>query len=111
MSLSTSQVNSLKTKLETQKSKLDDVLKSLINGDPSSTVTRTTDNADVGTEATESNELVEYEALENETQILLNRTNAALERIANGTYGVTDDGAEIPFERLEVDPTATTTIN
>lgn len=110
MSFSTEQLNHLKGKLEAQKSKLEDVLQSLKNGDPSSTVTRTTDNADVGTEATESKEMVEYEALENETQILLDRTNAALERMSAGTYGVTDDGLEIPFERLDVDPTVTTVI-
>lgn len=110
MSLSTTQIAQLNDRLVLQAEKLEDVLSSLKAGDPSSTVTRTTDNADVGTEATESNELVAYESLENETQILLDRTTAALARIADGTYGVTEEGIEIPFERLMVDPTATTIV-
>ncbi len=110
MALTTDQVQTLKEKLEVQKGKLEDVLRSLVNGDPSRNDTRTTDNADVGTEATESNELVMYESLEAETKILLERTTDALARIDQGTYGITEDGEDIPFERLEVEPTATTTV-
>lgn len=111
MSLTAENITTLKRMLETQREKLEDVLRSLKNGDPSSTVGRTTDNADIGTEATESAELISYESLENETSILLERTTSALARIENGTYGVTDDGEEIPLERLMIDPTATTVIH
>lgn len=111
MSLSTTQIAELKEMLVKQQGKLEDVLASLQHGDPSSNDNRTNDNADIGTEATESNELISYESLENETSILLDRTTAALARIADGTYGVTEDGVEIPYERLMVDPTATTVIN
>ncbi len=110
MALTDTQLQQFKATLSAQYEKLQGVLTSLKNGDPSSDVTRTTDNADIGTEATESNELVAYESLENETTILLERTKAALDRIEAGTYGVTDDGVEIPYERLMVEPTATTTI-
>lgn len=111
MSLTPQNIETLKKMLETQREKLEDVLTSLKNGDPSSNVTRTTDNADVGTEATESNELISYESLENETAILLERTTTALDRIEAGTYGVTQDGEDIPYERLLVDPTATTIVH
>lgn len=36
----------------------------------------------------------------------LRQVNAALERMHNGTYGVRDDGTEIPRERLEAMPEA-----
>lgn len=110
MSLSQTQIQEFKTTLLEQQTKLTDVLASLKAGDPASDENRANDNADIGTEATESNDLVAYESLEHETQILLDRTNAALERIEQGTYGVTSEGESIPYERLLIDPTATTVV-
>ncbi len=40
----------------------------------------------------------------------LEEINAALERIQQGTYGVTEDGTVIPEERLRANPAATTVI-
>lgn len=110
MALSAQHIQELEKMLRVQHEKLTGVLTSLKEGDPASTVTRTTDNADAGTDAIESRELVEYEALERETSILLSRVEDALGRIKNGTYGVTDEGEEIPYERLLIDPTVTTTV-
>jgi DnaK suppressor protein len=110
MTLSQTQIQGLKTQLLEQQAKLQDVLRSLKAGDPASDVNRPNDNADIGTEATESNDLVAYESLEHETQIMLDRIQGALERMEQGTYGVTDEGDEIPFERLSIDPTATTIV-
>lgn len=110
MSLSSDQIQTLRVKLLEQQEKLSEVLASLKAGDPASEVTRTTDNADVGTEAIESSELVAYESLERETQIMLDRIQESLSAMDAGTYGVTEEGEEIPFERLLIDPTATTTV-
>lgn len=110
MTLNQTQIQDLKKQLLEQQEKLQDVLQSLKAGDPASDTDRPNDNADVGTEATESNELVMYESLERETQNMLDRISAALERMEQGTYGVTDEGEEIPFERLSIDPTATTIV-
>jgi len=38
----------------------------------------------------------------------LRAVDVALERIAQGTYGLTDDGQPIPEERLRANPAATT---
>lgn len=110
MALTQTQITTLKTRLEEQREKLQGVLRSLQAGDPASDTTRLNDNADLGAEAAESSELVAYESLERETQIMLDRVLAALARIDAGTYGITDDGAAIPYERLQVDPTATTIV-
>lgn len=110
MALSSSQLEQLHGMLKEQHMRLTNVLESLKAGDPASNPERTNDNADIGNEATESSQLVEYESLERETQILLDRTQVALDRIEAGNYGTTEDGTEIPFQRLMIDPTATTTV-
>jgi RNA polymerase-binding transcription factor DksA len=110
MALSSDQLQTLRKQLELQKTKLEDVLQSLKAGDPASDSSRTINNADAGTDAIESSELVEYASLERETQLLLSATKDALVKMDEGTYGVTADGEEIPFERLQVDPTASTIV-
>ncbi|MBP9699853.1 hypothetical protein KBD71_01070 [Candidatus Woesebacteria bacterium] len=110
MALSSTQLEQLQGMLTEQLARLTNVMDSLKAGDPASNPERTNDNADIGNEATESSQLVEYESLERETQILLDRTQHALEQIKAGTYGITEEGKEIPFERLLIDPTATTTV-
>ena len=110
MHLSPSQLQTLKDKLEDQQQKLRDVLSSLERTDPANDEDRSSDNADVGTEATESEELVRHESLERETEIMLKRTEEALANITTGTYGHTSDGREIPYERLLIDPSVTTLV-
>lgn len=110
MHVSDEQLHTLKQKLEENRVKLMEVSASLEKTDPANDTERGLDNADIGTEATESGELVRHESLENETRIMLERTEAALARMENGTYGHTEDGQDIPYERLLVDPTATTLV-
>jgi len=51
-------------------------------------------------------------ALDDESRMTLNRINAALLRIEQGTYGICEKcGAEIPAKRLEVIPFATTCVD
>lgn len=110
MHLSSSQLQTLREKLEDQQQKLRGVLSSLEKTDPANDEDRSSDNADVGTEATESEELVRHESLEHETEVMLKRTEQALVAIENGTYGHTADGRDIPYERLLIDPSVTTLV-
>ncbi|OGY30711.1 MAG: hypothetical protein A3C02_01240 [Candidatus Andersenbacteria bacterium RIFCSPHIGHO2_02_FULL_45_11] len=58
-------------------------------------------------------ELADYEALTAASSSASMRTEeveAALARIAAGTYGSTEDGVEIPEDRLRANPAATTVI-
>lgn len=110
MHLSSTQLATLKGKLEEQQRKLRDVLASMESTDPTRDNERTSDNAESAAEATESTDLDRYESLERESRILLTRVEEALSRIDDGTYGHTADGKDIPFERLSVDPTATTLV-
>lgn len=110
MALTADQITILRKKLIEQQKELTDVLTSLKAQDPALSPDRVNDNADIGTDASEDVALVEFESLEQKTQILLTRTTDALKRMEQGTYGTTDDGEEIPFERLMVDPTVTTVL-
>lgn len=110
MALTTAQIDELKSQLLIQRQKLLGVLDDLSGGDPANDVDRVDDNADVQTDAKESEELLRHESLETETKIMLERVDAALARISDGGYGKTDEGEEIPFERLKIDPTVTTTV-
>lgn len=44
------------------------------------------------------------------TEARLKEVNEALSRIEAGTYGVTDDGQDIPEDRLRANPAATTLV-
>jgi len=110
MHLTSSQLENLKQRLEESQSKLRSSLSSLEKTDPAADVDRLNENADSGDDATEDRELVRHESLQSETGIMLKRVEEALSRIEDGTYGVTLEGDEIPYERLAADPTATTLI-
>ena len=110
MHLSDSQLATLKGNLQEQQKKLRDVLSSLEKTDPANDTERSTDNADLGTEATESNELVRHESLEHDTGIMLERVETALARMEDKSYGHTEDGRDIPYERLLIDPSVTTLV-
>ncbi|KGX89519.1 hypothetical protein N781_07455 [Pontibacillus halophilus JSM 076056 = DSM 19796] len=63
---------------------------------------------DTGTEEFEQDKNA---ALTNHAQDRLDEIDAALDRLSNGTYGVSEKSGEpIPFERLEAMPTARLTI-
>ncbi len=58
-------------------------------------------------------ELADFEALSaasSSARLRCEEVEAALARIAAGTYGVTEDGAQIPEDRLRANPAATTVI-
>ncbi len=110
MALNKDQKETLRKMLLEQKAKLQSVLESLARGNPKQKTERVNDNADVGTEAMEDGESIENESLSRETWLLLQRTNQALEKIDEGTYGKTDEGQDIPYKRLLVDPTVTTLV-
>lgn len=111
MHLTDEQQTLLKQKLLEQQEKLEKVMASFDVSDPAMNEDRTNDNADVGNEAGESEELVRHQSLRTETTIMIDRIKEALERLEEGSYGYTADGKEIPYERLLVDPTATTLVS
>jgi RNA polymerase-binding transcription factor DksA len=58
-------------------------------------------------------ELADYEAITAATstaKLRLEEVSEALQRVEAGTYGITEDGAMIPEERLRANPAATTVI-
>lgn len=111
MALSAQQLQVLQEKLVEEKMRAEHTLNSLRTTDPANDPERLDDNSDVGDEAGESLELDRHEVLERQTSSVLQRIDEALARIDAGTYGVTSDGEDIPFERLMVDPTATTLVH
>ena len=72
------------------------------------------ENPDYGrSEEDNATELADYEALTAASSSASMRTEeveAALSRITAGTYGVTEEGVEIPENRLRANPAATTVI-
>jgi RNA polymerase-binding transcription factor DksA len=110
MSLNSAQLEQFRLQLEEQRTKLLSVVDDIEKTDPANDVDRIDDNADVAGDAKDDEELLRHESLRNEAGIMLNRVNQALERIANGTFGKTLEGEEIPVERLQIDPTATTLV-
>ncbi|HSW89550.1 MAG TPA: hypothetical protein VLH19_01630 [Patescibacteria group bacterium] len=110
MALNSDQLSNLRTRLESEKAKLESVLQSIDVGDPAQNGERVDNNADAGTDAIEENDLVRSESLRRETTIMMERIDDSLRRMSEGSYGKTDDGEDIPFERLEIDPTATTNV-
>lgn len=110
MHLSKSQLSTLKSKLEEQELKLRNVLSSLQKTDPAGDVERSNENADLGDEATEDRELLRHESLLSETELMLRRVEEALIRVEEGDYGHDLSGNPIPYERLLIDPTATTLV-
>lgn len=110
MHLSNEQLNELKKKLVETQTNFRSVVDSLEKTDPASDVDRLSENSDLGDEATEDRELIRHESLQSESNLILSRVEEALARMEEGTYGVTAEGEEIPFERLMADPTATTLV-
>lgn len=110
MHLNSTQLEKLKLQLLERQEKLRGTLSSLEKTNPVADADRLNENADVGDDATEDRELVRHESLQSETEIGLKRVEEALSRIEDGSYGHTLEGEAIPFERLSVDPTATTLV-
>ena len=108
--LSQTQLDTLRTQLKEQQEKLQTVWYSLEKTDPANDPERLNENSDLQDDATEDVEMVRHESLKAETQEMINRVAAALERMDKGTYGIAHGGEQIPYERLLVDPTAETIV-
>lgn len=111
MALTAQQLQTLRDKLAEQKRKLHSVLGMIDGSDPALDEARVDDNADIQNEAMEDQDLVRSESLRAEADIMLKRVMQSLEQMEKGTYGTTADGQEIPYERLLIDPTATTLVS
>lgn len=111
MALTNDQLETLKKKLLEERQKLENVLVSLEEQSVVGDTDRVNDNADQGTDALEEENLIRNESLVAKTEVMLSRIRQALARIDAGTYGKTEDGTDIPYERLLIDPTATTTVS
>ncbi len=108
--LTKEQISTLQKQLEEQKEQLTNRLNSKEEETMQDSVGElsTYDNhpADLGTELFERGRDL---ALEEHDQAELDKINAALQAIEDGSYGVCKvSGKEIPYERLEAIPTATT---
>ncbi len=93
-----------------QKAKLVGYKQDVDEENPIHDVDRLDDNASADTDASEEVSILNSEVLSSEASESLARVNDALKRMEKGTYGHTDDGTQIPVERLLADPTATTLV-
>ena len=99
----------LKKLLMKKRAKLAEVRKENADENPALDDTRLENNTS-DTDAREEVQLLHTEVVGGEVDEMLARIDAALNRMAKGTYGLTADGKEIPLERLLVDPTATSLV-
>lgn len=99
----------LKNMLMKKRAKLSNVRDENAQESPALDDTRADNNA-TDTDAREEVQLLHTEVVGGEVDEMLARIDAALDRIAQGTYGLTADGQEIPVARLLVDPTATSLV-
>lgn len=99
----------LKQMLINKRAKLAQVREENAQESPALDDTRADDNSS-DTDAREEVQLLHTEVVGGKVDEMLARIDAALDRIAKGTYGLTADGKEIPVERLLVDPTATSLV-
>jgi len=100
----------LKQKLLESKAKLLEVRKDVDAENPIHDEDRVDDNASPDTDAREELQIFRSEVVGTEVGDMLARIDAALDQIEKGTYGHTEDGKEIPVERLLADPTAATLV-
>ncbi len=104
------QMQELKAKLLSEKERILKLKATIDSDSPVNDPDRLNDNAASDAEASEENRMITTEVMSQETGDMLTKIESALERMENGTYGLTTDGQEIPVERLLVDPTATTLV-
>jgi|GEM_PF-2023744 len=100
----------LKNMLLKKRAKLAEVRNENAQENPALDDTRMDDNASSDTDAREEVQLLHTEVVGGEVDEMLARVDAALDRMQQGTYGLTADGQEIPVARLLVDPTATSLV-
>lgn len=112
--LSADEIEELKAALEGEKALLEDELTEHgrnVGGDWTGTASGFDANeADTVDAADKLEELSVNVALVEELERRYKEIRAAIERMENGTYGVTASGEPIDVERLRANPAATTTI-
>ncbi|MFH1354511.1 MAG: TraR/DksA C4-type zinc finger protein [bacterium] len=100
---STGFINEMRTQLETEKIRLEQELSTISSKFP-----------EYGrNEEDNATEIADYQATsatENTLEVRLIGVTAALNRIEQGTYGITEGGDLIPEARLRANPAATTVI-
>lgn len=104
-------LDQLRTKLISEKGRILKLKRTLDTDSPIHDTDRLDDNAASDADAAEENRMITSQVMTAETEQTLKKIEGALKRMEEGTYGLTDDGKEIPVERLMVDPTATTLVN
>lgn len=110
--------NYFKTKLEEEKTKLEENLSAIAHRDPNNPEDWKTNPERPNAMISDESELADIfeesankEALEQVAEERLNKVKAALQRIESGTYGIClKCRTEIETERLKADPTAETCI-
>jgi RNA polymerase-binding transcription factor DksA len=112
MNIPDTTLSKIKESLSSEKVQIEKALKNLKRDDPFSDPGRINDNADPGTDAFEDSEHLRIEVQEEAVQAQLAAINAALDRIAGGTYGTCSScGKPIDPDRLLAMPTATVCIS
>jgi len=116
--LSPEQIETLHTKLKEEKVLLETELGTISVQDPTNKADwNATDgdgqekrNPDSNSRADHFEEIDTNQAISGDLEARLTEVNQALALVENKTYGVTESGEEILFERLEANPAAQTII-
>jgi len=101
----------LRSMLEAQKEKLSASKASVDAENPAHDPSRLNDNASPDADASEEVLMIRSEVVGSQLDESLTRVEAALQRMADGTYGLDEYGNAIPVERLLADPTAVTQVS
>ena len=116
--LSPEQIDTLHTKLKAEKALLETELGTVSVQDPTNKADwNATDedglgkrDPDMNSRADHFEEINTNQAISGDLEARLTEVNKALGFIENKTYGLTESGEEIPYERLEANPSAQTII-
>lgn len=107
--LSSSQVEQLTQSLKNKLTQLTQFQESVEEANPVNDPERLVDNSEMGDEALEGDQILQNDVLSDESKHMIAEVQAALDRMKKGTYGIDEEtGAEIPFARLTLVPTART---
>lgn len=99
----------LKEKLLHMQTQLEDQIERTASASPVNDLERLNDNESAD-DALEDIEILQSDVLVEHLEERLRDVQSALERIEQGSYGVTAEGEEIPVARLTIDPTVQTVV-